>query len=577
MQASRNLWLDYLSPQRLRLLLLTVLLLSSTGAQLAGPQVLRMFIDTATTGGAFQVLLWIALAYLGVGLLSQVLAVLTTYTGNTVGWAATNQLRADLAAHCLRLDMPFHNARTPGEMIERIDGDVTVLSNFFSLFLFQVIGNLLLLVGVLIALFAASPLAGAVLTGFALLSLLVLNRVRGATTTFWQADRQASATLLGFVEERLAGVADIRTSGAVEYMTRRFYQLRAGQFLTGRRARVLSEIIFSSTNVLLVVGYVTAFALSAYLYSRNEITIGTVLLITTYIELLLRPLRGLVVQADDFQKASASLNRVDELLGMRPQVQDGPGAPLPDGPLEVECAGVSFAYNPGELTLDQITFRLEPGRVLGLLGRTGSGKTTLTRLLVRFYDPTSGTIRLGGQDLRQLRLHDLWGRIGVVTQEVQLFGASVRDNLTMFDPHIPDETITALLQEIGLGEWLTRLPQGLDTPLASGGSGLSAGEAQLLAFARVFLHNPGLVILDEASSRLDPATERLIEQAIRRLLQGRTALVIAHRLRSVQLADDIMVLERGRIVEYGQRTRLAQDPASRFAQLLQTGLEEVLA
>ncbi|MCB0065724.1 MAG: ATP-binding cassette domain-containing protein, partial [Caldilineaceae bacterium] len=214
---------------------------------------------------------------------------------------------------------------------------------------------------------------------------------------------------------------------------------------------------------------------------------------------------------------------------------------------------------------------------LGVLGRTGSGKTTLTRLLYRLYDPDDGTIRLDGVDLRAVAPDELRRRVGVVTQEVQLFHATLRDNITFFDPQIDDAAIEAALAELGLLDWVRAMPDGLDTMLASGGHGFSAGEAQLLAFTRLLLRDPGLVILDEAASRLDPVTERRLEAAIDRLLENRTAVIVAHRLHTVQRADDILILENGAIVEYGARRVLAADPSSRFARLLQSGLEEVLA
>jgi ABC-type multidrug transport system fused ATPase/permease subunit len=219
---------------------------------------------------------------------------------------------------------------------------------------------------------------------------------------------------------------------------------------------------------------------------------------------------------------------------------------------------------------------------MGLLGRTGSGKTTLTRLLFRLYDPQAGALTLDGVDIRGARLAELRGRIGLVTQEVQLFDASIRDNATLFDPAIPDARITEVLEDLGLGDWLSRQPAGLATVLRAGG-GLSAGEAQLLAFARVFLKDPGLVVLDEASSRLDPATDQLIERALDRLLgadgtgRRRTAIIIAHKLSTVQRADRIAILDQGRLVETGRRAELEADPESAYARLLRTGLEEVMA
>jgi ABC-type multidrug transport system fused ATPase/permease subunit len=221
--------------------------------------------------------------------------------------------------------------------------------------------------------------------------------------------------------------------------------------------------------------------------------------------------------------------------------------------------------------------RVERGEVLGLLGRTGSGKTTISRLLFRLHDPTAGAVRLGGVDARAARLDALRSRIGLVTQDVQLFEGTLRDNVALFNRSVTDARLTGVLAELGLDEWLRGLPAGLDTALGAGGRGLSAGEAQLVALARVFLKDPGLVILDEASSRLDPATERLLERAVGRLLDGRTGVVIAHRLATVERADRIAILEDGRVVEVGRRSDLVADPGSRFASLLRAGMDEVLA
>jgi ABC-type multidrug transport system fused ATPase/permease subunit len=279
---------------------------------------------------------------------------------------------------------------------------------------------------------------------------------------------------------------------------------------------------------------------------------------------------------EDLQKAGAGIVRVQELAAATSALHD-PAAPvpLPSGALDVAFDGVSFGYGDDEMVLEDLSFRLAPGTVLGLLGRTGSGKTTISRLLFRLYDPASGAIRLGGIDLRDAQRADIRGRVGMVTQDVQLFRATVRDNVTFFDRAVDDERILAALEDLGLADWYAGLPEGLDTVLGAGGAGVSAGEAQLLAFTRVFLKDPGLVILDEASSRLDPATERLIERAVERLLVGRTGIIIAHRLATILRADQVMILERGRIAEYGDRVALTNDPDSRLAALLRTGLEAV--
>jgi ATP-binding cassette subfamily B protein len=588
----------YLRPQWTWVLLMTALIVGSIAIQLVNPQIMRSFIDTAQAGGPTEVLLRAALLFLVLALVQQIVSVLAAYVSENVAWTATNALRADLAEHCLRLDMSFHNARTPGEMIERLDGDVTTLSNFFSQFVIQVVGNALLLAGILVLLFREDWRVGLSLTLFVLAAIFTLGRLRNIAVPHWKGQRQASAELFGFLEERLAGTGDIRSSGAEAYVMRNFYQLMRELLKRSLKAGLLVNIMLNTMYLLFALGTAAAFAVGAWLFYAEVLTIGTVYLIFHYTSMLERPINQISHQLEDLQKATAGIVRIHELLSVRSRIlDDNPDARLPPGSLAVEFRDVSFGYKDleavgqvaadaaaQEMVLQDLSFFLEPGRVLGLLGRTGSGKTTLSRLLFRLYDPDTGAVRLGHQalpgasltDIRRVPVTDVRQRVGMVTQNIQLFHATVRDNLTFFDDHTPDERILQVLQDVGLGEWLHALPKGLDTELESGG-GLSAGEAQLLAFTRIFLQDPGLVILDEASSRLDPATEHLIERAVDRLLQGRTAIVIAHHLGTVQRADQIMILENGRVAEYGSRVELAGDPTSRFYNLLQTGMEEVLA
>ncbi|MDP9379803.1 MAG: ABC transporter ATP-binding protein/permease [Chloroflexota bacterium] len=572
----RSYWVllaRYLRPQRLRVVLLAVVLFGSIGVQLVNPQIIGYFIDTAEQGGTQQALLLAATLFIVMAFTQQLLAVGATYLGESVGWNATNRLRTDLAAHCLRLDLSFHKARTPGELIERIDGDVTLLSNFFSRFVIDVFGNAVLLAGVLVLLLFEDWRVGLCLAAFALVALLLLTRLRHLAVPIWAADREANAGFFGFLGERLAGTEDIRSSGATGYTMRRFYEHLRGWAPLQRKAGLAGSSMWVTTIAVFAVGDAVAFGLGAYLFTRGAITLGTAYTIFYYTALLGRPIEQIRSQLQDLQQADASIGRVRELLAIQSRVQDGPGAALPPGALSVEFDLVTFGYEEeDEPVLRDVSFRIEPGAVLGLLGHTGSGKTTIARLLFRLYDPQEGEVRIGGVPVKEPRLRDLRRRVGMVTQDVQLFQASVRDNLTFFNREVPDGRILRVLDELGLGPWLRSLPTGLDTELASGG-GLSAGESQLLAFARLFLLDPGLVILDEASSRLDPATEQLLERAMDRLLQGRTGIIIAHRLATVERADEVMVMEGGRVVEHGPRAQLALAPDSRFAALLRTGLE----
>ncbi len=296
--------------------------------------------------------------------------------------------------------------------------------------------------------------------------------------------------------------------------------------------------------------------------------------------MLEQPLQEIMAQIDDLQKASASLKRVGALFAIQPGLQDGAGVERATGALAVAFEHVSFGYQADVPVLEDITLQVGAGEVLGLLGRTGSGKSTLARLLCRLYDPTAGTIRLDGADIREERVAALRKRVGMVTQEVQIFSVSLRANLTLFAAGMADERMMQVLDDLGLGAWYAALPRGLETIIGTGSdseAGFSTGEAQLLAFARVFLQDPAVVILDEASSRLDPVTEPLIEHAVIRLLEGRSGIIIAHRLATLQRADQIAILEDGKLREYGSRAQLLEDSSSRLYQLLHLGLEEVLA
>jgi ABC-type multidrug transport system fused ATPase/permease subunit len=594
MQSALSLLTTYFSPQWRRVLLLALLLLGTITFQLINPQIIRYVLDTAQVGATTTALALAALLFIFFNLLQAGAGLALNYLGEDVSWSATNALRADLTRHCLRLDMGFHNNRTPGELIERVDGDVSELASFFSQLVLRVLFNGLLISGVIVLLWREDWRMGAAAGFYALLTLVVLQTMQRRNTRYAGAFRAAQAALNGFLEERLAGREDVRANGGEGYVLRGMALVQQATYQAAYRARMFGVLLFSVTHMLFVLATALGFGVGIYLFLNNQISIGTVYLVVYYLAVLRDPLEQIRDQVNELQQSTASIQRIQELFALQPEAQTSAkatAAPLTTpGPLAVQFDHVSFHYaEPTEATaadketmpkpsvLHDLSFTLEPGQVLGLLGRTGSGKTTLTRLLFRLYNPAAGRILLGNQDIRDLALSGLRRQIGMVTQEVQLFQASLRDNITLFNPAIDDQQILAVLRELGLWSWYSVQPAGLETRLQAGGVGLSAGEAQLLAFVRVFLKDPGLVILDEASSRLDPATETLLERATDRLLANRTGIVIAHRLRTVQRADAILILEGGRMIEFGPRPQLATDSNSRFYRLLQTGLEETLA
>lgn len=582
----------YLVAQRSEALSMAVLLLASTGVNLAAPQIERAFIDNALAGAPTALLVRTALGFFLAQLAYRALNLLARYRVQQVAWTATNALRIDLVAHLVQLDLDFHKMHPPGELIERVDGDIDALAAFLSSFVIDLIGSALLLVGILIAIFIEDTILGILLTVFALLALALLVWFHRFAPPRWRAERECTASFWGFVGELLTATEDIQACGAAPYALRRFTQ-RLAQWRSVALRASLWGMIFLACGVAYIAGTTLAWGVGGPLVRAGKLSLGTLYMIGRYLEMVIwRSIQDIQYRLQDLQHAQASISRVRELFDTTSCLVDGTTL-LPSGALSISFDNVSFAYRDGaeqmdkpdndatiephgdDLVLHDLSFSLSAGRVLGLLGRTGSGKTTIARLLFRWYDPREGAIRLSDVDLRLAQIQVLRARIGLVTQDVQLFQASLRDNLTFFDSTVPDSSLLTTLEVLGLREWLDRLPQGLDSPIS--GETLSAGEAQLVALARVFLKNPDLVILDEASSRLDPATEALLGQVLDKLLRGRSAVIIAHRLATVDRADDILILEGGQVIEHGARRQLAADPDSRFSRLLRTGIEEVLA
>ena len=571
----RALLATYLRPEWPRAVLLGLLLAAGIGLQLANPQIAKAFIDRAQVGEPLQQLIWIAVLFLGVAVLTQAATVAETYIAEDLGWRTTNALRADLTRHVLALDASFHAEHSPGDLIERCDGDVSAIADFFARFVVEVLGSGVFLLGVLALLWREDWRLGGLLTLVALVALASMTR-GGFVAVRAVAARQAAADLSGYLEERLAGLPDLKTSGADAHAIRGLDERLTARFRRAWAAAMASSVFSAVIGLLFVLGTGAALGLSTVLHGTGALTLGTIYLVFRYTGMLRDPLERLSRQMNSFQQAAGSLVRVRSLLATEAQVADGPGVTFPGGALAVELEGVTFAY-AAKPVLRAVSFRIAPGETLGLLGRTGSGKTTIARLLFRLHDPSAGTVRLGGADLREARLGALRGRVGLVTQDVQLFQGTLRENVTLFNHGVADARLRAVFAELGLDEWLRALPAGLDTPLGAGGRGLSAGEAQLVALARVFLKDPGLVVLDEASARLDPLTEGLLARAVERLLEGRTGVVIAHRLATVERADRILILDDGVVAECGPRADLERDPSSRFARLLRVGMAEALA
>lgn len=579
-QQYRDLLYTYFWPQRRQVAVLVVLILLDNGLQLLGPNLLGQFVDSAINSDDSSLLQRLGIYYLVVMICRQVARLFATYMGETIGWRASNALRFDLAQHTMALDMSYHKQQNPGIMIERIDGDVTSLNRFFSQMVLQIGGSVLLLVSTVGVLFAQNWQLGVMMLSFIVVAATILYLLRNVAVPYWEGGREASAQLFGFLEERLAGMEDIRGLGSRGHTMARFDQLMKRKNHFDVLGRVYGGVTWIVPVGLAAVLSILILGIGTHLYLTNQIGIGLIVMTLLYGEMVVWPIRTIAQEIDQLQQATAGIVRVAEIMAIKSRLVDGTHH-MPAQAPSVVFDNITFAYPDEEAdkhpVLRNVSFTIPPQKVVGLLGRTGSGKSTLIRLLFRLYDVNAGEIRFDQHPIREFTLASLRQHVGLVTQDVQLFYATVRDNLTFFNKDISDDRLYDALHTLGLQRWLEQQPEGLDTLLMANGA-VSAGEAQLIALARVYLKQPHVVILDEASARIDPETEKLVERALDTVLAGKTAIIIAHRLQTVRRCDYIAILGDGQLVEYGVEAALRSDEQSRYATLLRTGsVEEELA
>jgi ATP-binding cassette, subfamily B, bacterial len=569
-QRAARLLAATLRPEVRALAGIVAVLVVAMGLRLCLPVLLGFFADEALGGAGTEVLTRLAGAYVAAALTAHLLDLAVVWAAARVSWRVGNALRERLAAHALRLEQAWHGRHSPGQLIERIDGDVEAMAVFFAGIAVHLVGNVVLVAGMVAVATAIDPWTGLALGVTAMVGAAVMVRLRMSAVSAREAEREVNAQLYGDLEERLGGLEDLRANGAGAYAVHRLQGHSARSWAAARYASLRGDGAYAVAAMVFGVGTAGTLGVGIYLQSRGVITVGAVLTLYRYADMLRQPLERIAEQLKEFQKAMAGARRASTLLATEPAIADGPddGASLPAGALAVDFDAVSFSYDGRVPAVRGVELHLAAGTHLGVVGRTGSGKTTLGRLLARFRDPDAGRVRIGGVDVSDLTLDALRRRVAVVTQDVELFRASVRDNLTLFGTRdATDDELVAVLERMRLGQWFAALPAGLDTVL-DGAQGLSAGEGQLLAFARALLADPAVVVLDEASSRLDPLTEIRIGDATRTLLTGRTALIIAHRLDTLARVDEIAVVEAGRVVEHGPRVELALRPTGRYARLV---------
>ena len=560
----------------------------ASGLSLAGPLVVRRIIDMAADGAAAEQLTSLALLYLALAIATQLITVVVSWFATVTAWHTTNQIRLQLAGHVLGLDHEFHRRHTPGELIQRVDGDVTSVSDFLGRVVPRVVGAAAMVVGMVAVLAVVDWRLAIGALAYVVLSAGLIVRGRHRAVGEASDEMGAYAQLYGGIEERLTAAEDLRANGAGSHAMWRFIEESAGAMHSSVRRESAFLRLWWAVQGSVAVGSSVSLVAGALLVSNGSISLGTAFLMFQYVLLLERPLEDVVQQLETVQKANGAMVRVIDLLAERPTIIDAGTTCPAAGPLAIDFDAVSFGYaSIGHSSLDhspadtgtsdddrvlhQISLSIGAGRSVGIVGRTGSGKTTLSRLVVRLVEATHGQVRLGGVAIADIPMVELRRRVALIPQEVELFSGTVRDNVTLFDPDPTDQQVAGALHRVGLSALVTG---GIHRELGAGGAGLSAGEAQRLALARVWLREPDLVVLDEATARIDPATEVQLETAIAELMRGRTTIVIAHRLSTLRHVDEIVVLDHGIVVEHGTREALAADTSGRFHQLLALALED---
>lgn len=549
---------------------LGALLTVASALSLAGPLVVRRIVDLATAGTTAATITGYAVVFLLIAITTQFLSVAVAWFATITAWRTTNQIRLEMARHVLGLDHEFHRRHTPGELIQRVDGDVTSVSDFLGRVVPKAVGAAILVTGMLFVLSVVDWRLAVGMAAYVAASAVIVARGRHRAVGESSDEMGSYARLYGGIEERLTAAEDLRANGAATHAMWRFTEESADTMHSAiRRERAFLRMWWGVQGSV-AAGSVLTLAVSAGLVARGTITVGTAFLLFQYVLLIGRPLEDVVQQLETVQKANGAMVRVIDLLAVRPTIIDAGTAEPAGGALSIDFDHVSFDYGDGEPVLIDIDLHLGAGRSVGIVGRTGSGKTTLSRLLLRLVEATDGTLLLGGVPIAEIPLSIARRRIALIPQEVELVTGSVRDNVTLFDPVPTDDAVRNALRLAGLEALVAG---GIDRPLGAGGAGLSAGEAQLLALARVWLRDPDLVVLDEATARVDPVTESRIEAGVRELMAGRTTVIIAHRLSTLRHVDEIVVMDHGRVVEHGERSVLAGLSGGRFRHLLELALD----
>jgi ABC-type multidrug transport system fused ATPase/permease subunit len=547
------------APYKTRTILSVFALLAATATALLPPLLSKYAVDDGIREHDLQKLWWIVGAFLLAGLANWGLSYLQTYLTGWVGERILADLRNTLFEHLQRLSLGFFERNRAGVIISRLTNDVEALDQLVTDGVSSLVQNTLTLIGTAILLFILDwRLALATLAVIPFMSIATII-FRARSTRAYRAVRERLGLVTATLAEDIAGMRMVQAFTREEQNIRNFRAVTERYRDSNMQTVVLNGWYFPFVDLLSSVALAVVLGYGGHLYFQGDVTIGTLFAFMLYVQNFFDPVQQLSQLYNTFLSATAALDKIMDVMDEEPEVVDTLAAvALPHVQGQVGFEDVRFKYRTGPEVLHGIDLDITPGTTVALVGHTGAGKSTIAKLLARFYDPTAGRITIDGHDLRSITQASLRRQLGIVPQEGFLFAGTVTENIAFGRPDATPEDVVRAAQAVGANDFILRLEDGYETQLQERGSRLSLGQRQLIALARALLADPRILILDEATSSVDIGTERKIEQALRLLLAGRTAFIIAHRLSTIRDADLIVVLEHGRIVEQGSHEELLQ-------------------
>ena len=550
----------YLAPYKARLPVALVLLLMGTAGQALGPAIIgravnELLTPTAAPSTLNQTVLTLLVIYV-VGLLGFAGQV---YLVGTIGQRILASMRSQIFDTLQGLSLSFFDRQSAGDLMSRLTSDTDVIGSFLSQTLIQTVGALFGLVAIVVLMVLASP-------ALSLATFIVLPIMWWITQFFsrqarirYRTARAAVGEVSSNLQEDISGVREAQAFSRTEHNIQRFSEANAASRQANVSAVAVTSAFMPAVDVLSAVATAIVVGLGGWMAVNGQLSTGVVVAFLGWVANFFRPIQQLSTAWTQAQAALAASERVFELLDQRPEINDRPDAQeMPAIAGRITFQDVTFAYEPGRPVLHDIAIEIQPGQTVALVGPTGAGKTTLVQLVQRNYDVGQGAVLVDGLDVRAVSQASLRRQLGVVPQDAFLFGGTIRQNIAFGRPGASEDELVAAAEAVGAHSFIHRLPDGYDTTLGERGGNLSAGQRQLVALARAALMDPRILILDEATARVDTRTERIIQDGLERLLAGRTSLVIAHRLSTIRNADLVLVVDGGRIVERGtHRTLLA--------------------